>query len=80
MTPELLHSLLLGSTLLNYAMLLAWFAIFAFARDRMHAIHSRWFRLPPGAFDTIHYAGMGLYKLGIMLFNLGPWLALSLAT
>jgi len=29
-------------------------------------------------FDTIHYAGMAAYKIGILLLNLAPLLALCL--
>ncbi|WP_257387208.1 DUF6868 family protein [Tahibacter caeni] len=30
------------------------------------------------AFDAIHYGGMAVYKIGILLFNLAPLLALHL--
>jgi hypothetical protein len=63
-------------TVINYGVLVVWFLVFLFAREWMRGIHTRWFRLPAGHFDAIHYAGMGLYKLGIFLFNLVPYVAL----
>lgn len=65
---------------LNYAILLIWFGAFVFAHDALHRLHARWFRLLSiEAFDTINYAGVAIYKIGIMLLVLVPWLALQLA-
>jgi hypothetical protein len=46
----------------------------------MLRIHGRWFHLSHDQFDAVHYAGMSVFKIGIMLFNLVPLLALSLFT
>lgn len=78
MTLQLWQDLLLCSTLINYAALLLWLLFFAFARDWLHELHGRWFRLTEERFDAIHYAGMALYKLAILLFNLAPYLALRI--
>lgn len=67
---------LLWSTIVNYLVLLLWFGVFVLARGWMYRLHSRWFRLSEERFDTIHYAGMAAYKIGILLFNLVPFLAL----
>jgi hypothetical protein len=39
-------------------------------------MHTRWFKLSVETFDAIHYVGMATYKLGIILLNLVPLLAL----
>ncbi len=44
----------------------------------MRRFHGRWFRLSDERFDALHYAGMSIYKIGVLLFNLVPWLALEL--
>lgn len=31
-------------------------------------------------FDAAHYGAMAVFKVGILLFNLVPWVALSLLT
>lgn len=74
----LLFRFLLFSTLVNYAVLIVWFLAFVNARDRMRRLHGRWFKLPDATFDAIHYGGMAAYKIGILLFNLVPLLALLL--
>ena len=66
------------SLIVNYAVLFIWFFAFVFARDRLHRLHGRWFRLSDTSFDAIHYGGMAVYKIGILLLNLAPLLALWL--
>ena len=79
MTLEILRAVLAWSTVINLGMLLFWFLIFAMAHDWIYRLHKKWFNLSPEAFDAIHYGGMGLYKLGILLFNLVPYLVLRIA-
>ena len=80
MSIDTLKDLLLWSTLINYVVLLLWFSAFRFAHNALYRLHSRWFRLPEAHFDAIHYAGMGIYKLGILLLNLAPYIALHVVT
>lgn len=72
---HLLH-FLIWCTLVNYGILIIWFLVFRFAHDRLYAIHSRWFRISPETFDTANYALMGIYKIGVLLFNVVPLIAL----
>ena len=76
MNIEITRDVLLWCTVINYGVLLLWFLIFIFAHDWMHRLHGRWFRLTVEQFDAIHYTGMTIYKIGIILFNLVPYLAL----
>lgn len=69
---------LLWSLAFNYLVLFVWFFAFVFARDGLRRLHGRWFRLPDATFDAIHYGGMAVYKIGILLFNLAPLVALWL--
>ena len=55
-----------------------WFCAFVFLHDWMRHLHSRWFRLSNEQFDTVHYAGMAVYKIGVLLFNLVPFLVVSI--
>lgn len=65
---------------LNYTVLFIWFLVFVFARDWMYTMHSRWFKLSAETFDVIHYSGMAAYKIGILLLNLVPLVALHLVS
>ena len=60
------------------ALLIAWFAGFAVAGDWIYQMHTRWFQIPRQTFDAIHYAGMALTKITIILFFLLPWIAIKL--
>lgn len=80
MSLQMLSEFLLWCTAINYALLLLWFGVFAFARGWLRRLHGRWFRLSDDAFDAVHYGGMAVFKLGIFLFNLTPWIALQVVT
>jgi len=71
-----IKSVLLWSAIINYGILLWWFLIFSFARNWVYRLHSRWFQVTAEQFDAIHYGGMAIYKIGILLFNFVPYLAL----
>ena len=67
---------LLSSVLINYIILMIWFLAIIFARDWIKQVHGKWFNLSDETFDAIHYGGMAVYKIGILLFNLVPLIAL----
>lgn len=71
-----IRAALLWSALINYGVLMVWFLVFIVAHDWMYLLHGRWFRLSIEQFDMVHYTGMAIYKIGILLFNLVPWITL----
>jgi hypothetical protein len=75
---DMLRGFLLWSAILNYGLLLVWFLFFVFARDWIHRLTGRWFRLSVEQFDAINYSGMALYKIGIFLLNIVPYVALRI--
>jgi hypothetical protein len=80
MTPNEIRNVLLWCVGINYAVLFIWFGVFVFAHDWMHGMHSRWFKLSVESFDAIHYAGLAVYKIGILLFFLVPLVAFCVAS
>ena len=78
MTIELIRSFLLWCTVINYGILLVWYVVFALAHDWIRRLYGRWFRLSDDQFDSLHYLGMAIYKIGIFLFNLVPYVALCI--
>ena len=78
MTADQVQSFLIWCAGINYAILLVWFAVFTLAHDWVYRMHSRWFKLSPEMFDALNYAGVAIYKIGIMLFVLVPLIALLL--
>ena len=78
MTPVLIRDFLLWCAIINFGLLSGWCLIFTLAHDWVYGLHSRWFNLQPERFDAVHYAGMALFKLSIVFFNLVPYLALEI--
>jgi hypothetical protein len=76
MNVETARDFLLWCLVINYGILLWWFLAFRLAHAWMFRLHSRWFNLSEERFDAIHYAGMAVYKVGVLLFNLAPYIAL----
>lgn len=78
MPIEVIRSTLAWCTVINWALLLVWFLFFTLGHDWTYKIHGKWVNLSVEQFDTINYGGMALYKIGIFLFNLVPYLALRI--
>ncbi len=76
LTVKTLRGVLGWTALINYALLVLWFVVFLFAHDWLYHLHEGWFDLSVQTFDTVHYATMAIFELGIILFFLVPWVAL----
>ena len=76
MKIETIRTALLWCSIINYGILLVWFLVFVAAHDFVYRLHGKWFRLSTEQFDALHYGGMSLFKIGIMLLNLAPLIAL----
>ena len=79
MTPETLCPLFMWAFIFNFLFLLLWSGMFILAGDWMYGLHKRWFPMSREAFNIIHYAGIGLYKVLTIVFALIPWVALAIA-
>ena len=79
MSAQKLLEFLLWGAAINYLVLLLWVGMFLFAHEWTYRLHTRWFALSREAFDMLNYGGIGLYKLGNILFFLAPALALVLS-
>ena len=78
MTIDTVRKTLAWCTVINNVILIIWFAVFVLGHDSLMALHTRWFKLTPEAFDGGNYLGLAIYKIGVLLFNLTPYLALRL--
>jgi hypothetical protein len=78
MNQQFLSDFFLWCTILNYLVLISWFAIFSLAHEWLSNLLGRWFRLTTAQFDAIHYGVMAAYKVGILLLNLVPYIALNI--
>ena len=78
MRIEMVRDGLLWCAAINYGVLIGWWLCFLLAHDWMYRWHGRWFHLSVAQFDTVHYAGMAIFKIGILLLNLVPSVALHM--
>ena len=80
MTANEIKEVLLWCVGVNYGLLLVWFGLFVYAHDWLYRLHTRWFKLSVETFDALHYAGLSIYKIGILLLNLVPLVTLYIST
>jgi hypothetical protein len=78
MTIEVARHALLWCSIIDYGILLAWFLIFRFPHHWIHQWWGQWFGLSAERCDVISAAGMVFFKIGILLFNIVPYVALRL--
>jgi len=78
MTVELITAMLGWCTLINFGLLIWWFLFAAIAHDWTYRLHTKWFKISQERFDAIHYSLMGIFKMGVIVFNLVPYLALRI--
>ncbi len=75
MTTEIIRDVLAWCSLINVGLLLVWILWLIFAHDWLYRFHGQWFKLSVEKFDAIHYTGIAFYKIGIIFFNIVPYLA-----
>lgn len=80
MDLQLLKTFLLWNLSINYLIIIVWFDTFVFAQDGMYRLHNRWFPLSVEHFNVVHYLGISIYKIGVLLFNLVPYFVLLYLT
>ena len=78
MTVEMIMAVLGWCTLINFGLLLWWLLFVLFAHDWTYELHTKWFKISREQFDATHYGLMGVFKMGVILFNLIPYLALRI--
>ena len=78
MTVEIIRDVLAWCSVINVGLLLFWWLWFMLGHDFIYRFHGKWFKLSMERFDAIHYTLIGIFKIGIFLFNIVPYLALRI--
>lgn len=65
-------------TIINYVILLAWYFMLYLPHGWLYNTVSVNIKVSQSEFDQINLLVMIIYKIGIVLFNLVPWLVLYL--
>jgi hypothetical protein len=79
-TVAIVRELVGWCAVVNFGLLYVWFLLLALAHDWLYKLHHRWFSISREQFDAIHYAGMAMFKIGIILLNLTPYIALLIVS
>jgi NADH:ubiquinone oxidoreductase subunit B-like Fe-S oxidoreductase len=79
MTIEQARSVFLWCSVLNIAILLTWVVLATAGREWLLKFTTRFFRVTPEQSDLLNLAGITLYKMAVLLFNIVPCVALFLA-
>ena len=78
MTLEIVRDMLGWCIVFDMVFLFMWFGAFVFMHDWMYRMHTKWFKMSVETFDAIHYAGIALFKIGMLLTAFVPYLALRI--
>jgi hypothetical protein len=73
-----LATILGGTFLFNYAILLLWLLILLMAPGWLYALNTRWFPITRHEFELVNYCGMAFLKVINIAFFLCPYLTLKL--
>jgi len=76
MDIETLRTFLMWCTIIDGALLAFWIAICVLAPDLVYRTQNKWFPLPRETFNVVMYSFLGLFKIGFLLFNVVPYVAL----
>ncbi len=78
MNIEIVRNFLLWCAIINFGLLIFGILLITLAHDSMYRLNSRLFRLSVEQFDAINYAWVVIFKIGILLFNLVPYIVLRM--
>ena len=78
MSIDVMPNFFLWCAVINYLVLVVWFLLVVFPHQWLYRLWGKWFRLTAEQFDAVNFAGIALYKVGILLFNLVPYVALRI--
>ena len=78
MNIVIVRDALLWCAIINFGLLAVWSLLFLLSHEWLHRLSTKWFCMSVEQFDAINFAGIVLYKTGIFLFNLTPYIALRI--
>jgi hypothetical protein len=78
MSIDVVRNFFLWCTVINYFLLVVWLLLLVFPHQWLYQLWGRWFRSTTDHFDAINFAAIALFKLGILFFNLVPYVALRI--
>jgi hypothetical protein len=80
MSIEVARDALLWCAIMNCGLLFVWFLLYWAPHEWLYRLWGHWFRMSPAQFDAVNFAEIVNYKVGILRFNLVPYIALRIVT
>ena len=65
-------------SVVNVGLMMVLFLLLSMARPWVYKMHSKWFPITESQFNMALYSFFGLYKALVFVFNIVPWIALSI--
>lgn len=78
MTFVQIQQVLLWSAILNYALLISWWAILRLPHSWLYRLSAKPFNISEDLFDAMNLAGIGLYKMAILCLFAVPYIAMRI--
>jgi len=78
MNIQTLKRFFLWCTIINVSLLLLSTLVCIYAPDWLYSMHGNWFSIPSETLNIIMYSYLGLFKIFIYIFNIVPFIALSI--
>jgi len=80
MTVLQIRDFLMWCSVINIALMIVMFLLLSLGRGWVYKVHSRFFPITEPQFNAIVYSFMGVYKLLVWVFNIIPWIAISIVS
>lgn len=78
MDIETARTFFMWCSIINGALLIFTFLIFALVGNFVYRMHSKLFPISKDAFTIVLYCSIGIYKIFFIVFNLIPYIAFSI--
>ena len=65
-------------SVINIGLLFFAFLMIVGLKEFVYKLHSKWFPLPRETFNALIYAIFGFYKIIVFVFNIVPYIALTI--
>ena len=78
MDIQTLTSFFMWCTIINAGLLLFMALIYLLAPNLVYRLQSKWVSISRETFDTVFYSFIGFFKVLVIVFNVVPWIALSI--
>jgi len=80
MNIEMLTGFFMWCSIINVGLLLLSFLMMACAGDFVYRLHRQWYPMPRETFNVVLYSFTGAYKIVVLVFNIVPWIALTMVS